>query len=515
MKNVYQPVVLDAVHRTTYMELESQLVSEEAKISTKDRFGLLSHDRSRRFMDVLTQNPSRRAALVRLATKMASGRKHIEEKSKDMATGKARKRTQADLVGQCEDIQDTSYQAIRSAREADCRRMLLSLHYHLEKVLQKLADCSEEIKERFRKMIRHNVFNGHGDPRSNEAINRQFMQHKVKIASVLVIIAPEAKRRRNDKIKTDIEVETRQLLEEVDRLFSAIVASFRAERYLGMASKLQNAIWNGNISLLDCGCTLRQSNNYKSSRLNRECGHSYCIACCGDYEGFCAIAGCKARVLASNIILPHEITSAKHLSHTHTDAKVDSIISLIEGTKPYDKVLVFSQFDEIGVTIENRLTTIGLSCIRVPRTATAAAQNHMSDFRTMKYRDPGWKKVLVLDPLDSSAAGHNLTNVHLVIFVSPILTESRDKYESAYLQAIGRARRHGQTRMVEVYHFVTLNTADINIVEERSGGRLAFRGDRLSLEHGAAVRRSGLGISSRLYSDLEESYEVCIGDDVR
>ena len=49
----------------------------------------------------------------------------------------------------------------------------------------------------------------------------------------------------------------------------------------------------------------------------------------------------------------------------------------------------------------------------------------------------GWFKVLMLDPLDSSEAGHNLTNVNKVLFVSPLLVGNANATTGFYKQAIG------------------------------------------------------------------------------
>lgn len=39
-------------------------------------------------------------------------------------------------------------------------------------------------------------------------------------------------------------------------------------------------------------------------------------------------------------------------------------------------------------------------------------------------------------------------------------------------QAIGRARRYGQTKPVHVYHFLSLKTIDVDVFQARSGGIL-------------------------------------------
>jgi hypothetical protein len=58
-----------------------------------------------------------------------------------------------------------------------------------------------------------------------------------------------------------------------------------------------------------------------------------------------------------------------------------------------------------------------------------------------------------------------------VIFMQPYYTSgenAQENYESAMTQAIGRARRWGQAKEVQVYHFLTVNTIDVDYHEART-----------------------------------------------
>ena len=77
-------------------------------------------------------------------------------------------------------------------------------------------------------------------------------------------------------------------------------------------------------------------------------------------------------------------------------------------------------------------------------------------------------RVLVLNIGDASAAGSNLTNANHVIFVSPYLTDREQIYHAAMTQAIGRARRYGQSRVVHTYHFLALKTIDVDVFESNN-----------------------------------------------
>lgn len=61
------------------------------------------------------------------------------------------------------------------------------------------------------------------------------------------------------------------------------------------------------------------------------------------------------------------------------------------------------------------------------------------------------------------------------MFVGPLLASSQHEYDSALTQAIGRARRFGQQNIVKIYHFLSLHTIDIQIIEDRSQKKAVFR----------------------------------------
>lgn len=66
----------------------------------------------------------------------------------------------------------------------------------------------------------------------------------------------------------------------------------------------------------------------------------------------------------------------------------------------------------------------------------------------------------------------NLTRANHVIFYHPYNVRgvsSQAAYRDQKLQAIGRARRHGQKHDVHVYEMLSTNTIDVDIVQMRSG----------------------------------------------
>jgi hypothetical protein len=52
-------------------------------------------------------------------------------------------------------------------------------------------------------------------------------------------------------------------------------------------------------------------------------------------------------------------------------------------------------------------------------------------------------------------------------------------------QAVGRARRYGQSKTVNVYHLVTLHSIDVDILQHRTGRVLVKVGPNCQLVDGA------------------------------
>ena len=81
--------------------------------------------------------------------------------------------------------------------------------------------------------------------------------------------------------------------------------------------------------------------------------------------------------------------------------------------------------------------------------------------------EPKDARVLVLNLRDESAAGANLTAASHAIFVHPLLVSSQVEYTSCDTQAVGRIRRYGQGRIVQLYRFLVQNSIDEEIFEAR------------------------------------------------
>ena len=96
--------------------------------------------------------------------------------------------------------------------------------------------------------------------------------------------------------------------------------------------------------------------------------------------------------------------------------------------------------------------------------------------------------------LPQPASGTNLTAANHVMLGHPMLARTQEKAVSFEMQAIGRARRHGQLRdTVHVWRFVTVETVE----EELTKLRFALSADSASLR-AAHTRAIGILLQQQL-----------------
>merc|ERR1719247_3831962 len=76
-------------------------------------------------------------------------------------------------------------------------------------------------------------------------------------------------------------------------------------------------------------------------------------------------------------------------------------------------------------------------------------------------------RILLLS-LEHSASGTNFTAANHVVLFHPMLADSTEAGTAFEMQAIGRALRFGQQRTVEIWRFVTADTAEQQITEQHS-----------------------------------------------
>jgi len=128
-----------------------------------------------------------------------------------------------------------------------------------------------------------------------------------------------------------------------------------------------------------------------------------------------------------------------------------------------ERVLLFVQFEDLMKKVSEALDFRGIPHLQI----TGSAVKKSSTLDQFQHNQNA--RVLLLNVIDESASGANLTNANHAIFLSPLLALSKQAYDARETQAIGRIRRYGQTKHVHIYRFLTLDSVDETIFMERTG----------------------------------------------
>lgn len=130
------------------------------------------------------------------------------------------------------------------------------------------------------------------------------------------------------------------------------------------------------------------------------------------------------------------------------------------------KVILFCQFDDLKFKVKSALQEFGIGVA----TLQGGVSQRGNVIRDWQNNANSTTFVLMLS-LTQSASGTNLTAASHVVFLHPMLAPSAERAIGFELQAIGRARRHGQQRpVVHVWRFVTADTVEQGITEKHQAG---------------------------------------------
>ena len=490
-----KPVIMSGLHEVVYLELQSQLVSGNARFLRSEAEGDAATARSKLLMGLLSISQTSDDALLQAGFSLPTATEVSTRRRQHVASPVS------------------SWEIVLEDRKADRTRLAAMLVEHLriakaycesEKSTPKKANL---VLDRCRGLFEDLDKDDHGDKEAMQLIKTLKLQINGEQAnSVENIDVDDAEILSDDPEDEPGEPEgaqaadetspeqpserpnPRKSVDEITRLTKSLVASIRAIRFWTVA----RAVQRGSLHDLDQDLSLRLGSRCThimtasaTIAINQQCGHFCCIECMAlQIEEDRCSEHCNAATIATNYILDTDLRSGKPgQTVTSTTPKSDSIVTALKATPAHEQVLLFCQHKDISQALKAAISGAGLSCKYVKETDRGAAKA-METFQKTRYGRAGWFKILMLDPLNPMAAGHNLTNVTIVAFVSPLLTESKHESESAYTQAIGRAKRFGQRSTVKVWHYLTLNTHEVNVFEERQGkkvGKMIREDERQSL----------------------------------
>lgn len=136
---------------------------------------------------------------------------------------------------------------------------------------------------------------------------------------------------------------------------------------------------------------------------------------------------------------------------------------------PTAKVILFVQFDDLKKKVADALREFGVPTVQL----MGSVAHRAKVIQDWQDNSSSATFVLLLS-LAQSASGTNLTAANHVVFLHPMLASTPERAVGHELQAIGRARRHGQRRdAVHVWRFVTADTIEQSITERNKAAMLS------------------------------------------
>lgn len=207
-----------------------------------------------------------------------------------------------------------------------------------------------------------------------------------------------------------------------------------------------------------------------------KCGHKFCWDCISlvfknKYNSTFQCPSCKEPLNTGDI---YKYKSTKDQQNNVTYCELDLLIKKIKSTKigniiyfinteikPDDKVILFSQWDELLHKVGNILEEYNINITY----CKGSVYNRTKSIK--KFTDQSGNCNIILLSSCNSASGINLTIANKIILLEPIYgdKEYRQNIES---QAIGRCYRIGQKRLIEVYRFIIGNTIEEDIINDHN-----------------------------------------------
>ncbi|KAJ5805782.1 C-5 cytosine methyltransferase [Penicillium pulvis] len=256
---------------------------------------------------------------------------------------------------------------------------------------------------------------------------------------------------------------------EIDSAIKGCIKNTRDIRFHAVMKAMQSNIDDDDLQCSSCEFRSRSTNDLT---VIRSCGHLLCKACLEDslIIGECVVWKCDASAVPSKCIGGKDLKSSTIITES---SKLTRFIELIHTIPDSEQVVVFAQYDEIITLLTRALELEEVDS----RTVRAAQVSVISDFINEPPKTSTPPKVLILPLGGAMAAGLNLQCANHLIFVSPLHTPTQHEYEAGMKQAIGRARRYGQKKIVHVYHMLVKETLEVNVIQERRGEVVACQGN--------------------------------------
>lgn len=190
------------------------------------------------------------------------------------------------------------------------------------------------------------------------------------------------------------------------------------------------------------------------------CGHNLCKACMRKYmkstTGDLKCPTCKQIVDLDTCYNLKNSTLNNDDNIEKYGTKVANIIKYIQNVPNNDKIIIFTEWDDMMNITGNILNNIGIK-VKYCKGNVYQRNKIIKDFKNGVY------KVLFLSS-KHCASGSNLTEANHIIFLEPISGDP-EYVKTTEKQAIARAERIGQDKVVTVVKYIIKDT-----IEEKLAG---------------------------------------------
>ncbi|KAI0339611.1 hypothetical protein BDW22DRAFT_1335785 [Trametopsis cervina] len=437
--HIVEKITLPAAERAIYLELEHHLQALEMTVKRGKKS---ESDREKRVAQALGDSASAEEALLKRCA-------HFDLETKKENAMKA-----------CEIIV-----AEREAQLENCKAeyiRLLKKAVQQEKEIGKIAVDESLFQEHARQMRTEAA--GAGDEDATQLIVSLLQEAKVPVGT--------AKPRGKGAAPTFTEKqrvamwEHRELTHEIRRIAKELVGRTRSLRYFRAVRDLQKSE-NAHPVVSCAGCE-KKALPIDDIAIVSTCGHMGCESCVREaaLSEKCIFDSCKSNPKSWNVVKASTlgVDDERDGKGKHYGKKLEEVVHLIKKRIPADeRVLIFVQFPDLMKKVAEALEAHRIKFLEIKGSASVKSNN------LLKYQNDESERVLLLNVMDESASGANLTGANHAIFLSPLLATSQEQYVSCETQAIGRVRRYGQRKHVRVWRFLSLDTIDVKIYEDRTG----------------------------------------------
>ncbi|KAH9951203.1 hypothetical protein B0H21DRAFT_888547 [Amylocystis lapponica] len=446
-------VVLPAAERAIYLELEHHL---RALDMTVKRGKKSDSDREKRVAQALGDSSTAEEALLKRCS-------HFElEKSEKENAMKACEVIVQERTQQLDACKADLLKKLRDAKDA-------------EKKIGRVVDESM-----FKEYNRVTHTDGQGDQDATEVVIELMQQAGITPITTAPTKQSNARGKAGKSKDDDLPRETkdriwahREETHEIRRVTKELVGRVRSLRYFTAVRDLQKQ--REEPPVVSCPSCGRNNVPVDEVAVLSSCGHMGCYKCvvaCADREEcvYAASGACRAAARVLNIVKGDTlgVDDAREGRGKHFGLKLEKVVALIKKEIPKEeRVLIFVQFPDLMEKVAEALKANRVEYLQIKGSAHAKSKN------LDMFQKGSKERVLLLNVMDESASGANLTGANHAIFLSPLLAPSQEIYDACETQAVGRLVRFGQNKHVKIWRFFSMDTIDVEIYEQRTKTKLA------------------------------------------